>query len=402
MLMILFELTFLILLIVLFLPVLLFSLQVLLSLPLFGKPKQLAENTSYLNHRPSIAILIPAHNESVSILPTLENVAKQLRAGDRLLVVADNCTDDTAMQARSAGAEVIERHDSQYKGKGYALDYGVHHLEYAPPEVLIIIDADCIVHGDTLEVLSKECMANQHPVQAMYLMHSPPGAGLKTKVAEFAWAVKNLARPLAYHKLGLPCQLMGTGMAFPWALIQSAELASGHIVEDLKLGLDFAAAGSPPLLSPTSLVTSVFPANAEGVQSQRTRWEHGHLGMILSDGPKYLLQSLRERNIHLLALVLDMAVPPLALLTLLVSLLVGLGLVAIWLTSALYPWLFAVINLLLLAVAVLLAWLFYGRHILSFRHLAFAPLYALAKVPLYLKFLFKRQVDWVRSKRDTS
>jgi len=179
-------------------------------------------------------------------------------------------------------------------------------------------------------------------------------------------------------------------------------LASGHIVEDLKLGLDFAAAGSPPLLSPTSLVTSVFPANAEGVQSQRTRWEHGHLGMILSDGPKYLLQSLRERNIHLLALVLDMAVPPLALLTLLVSLLVGLGLVAIWLTSALYPWLFAVINLLLLAVAVLLAWLFYGRHILSFRHLAFAPLYALAKVPLYLKFLFKRQVDWVRSKRDTS
>lgn len=400
--MILFELTFLILLIVLFLPVLLFSLQVLLSLPLFGKPKQLAENTSYVNHRPSIAILIPAHNESVNILPTLENVAKQLRAGDRLLVVADNCTDDTAMQARSAGAEVIERHDSQYKGKGYALDYGVHHLEYAPPEVLIIIDADCIVHGDTLEVLSKECMANQHPVQAMYLMHSPPGAGLKTKVAEFAWAVKNLARPLAYHKLGLPCQLMGTGMAFPWALIQSAELASGHIVEDLKLGLDFAAAGSPPLLSPTSLVTSVFPANAEGVQSQRTRWEHGHLGMILSDGPKYLLQSLRERNIHLLALVLDMAVPPLALLTLLVSLLAGLGLVAIWLTSALYPWLFAVINLLLLAVAVLLAWLFYGRHILSFRHLAFAPLYALAKVPLYLKFLFKRQVDWVRSKRDTS
>lgn len=400
--MILFELTFLILLIVLFLPVLLFSLQVLLSLPLFGKPKQLAENTSYVNHRPSIAILIPAHNESVNILPTLENVAKQLRAGDRLLVVADNCTDDTAMQARSAGAEVIERHDSQYKGKGYALDYGVHYLEYAPPEVLIIIDADCIVHGDTLEVLSKECMAGQRPVQAMYLMHSPPGAGLKTKVAEFAWAVKNLARPLAYHKLGLPCQLMGTGMAFPWALIQSAELASGHIVEDLKLGLDFAAAGSPPLLSPTSLVTSVFPANAEGVQSQRTRWEHGHLGMILSDGPKYLLQSLRERNIHLLALVLDMAVPPLALLTLLVSLLVGLGLVAIWLTSALYPWLFAVINLLLLAVAVLLAWLFYGRHILSFRHLAFAPLYALAKVPLYLKFLFKRQVDWVRSKRDTS
>lgn len=398
--MMLFELAFLVLLVLLFLPVLLFSLQVLLSLPLFGK--QSAKDTFNRAHRPSIAVLIPAHNESVSILPTLKNVAERLRAGDRILVVADNCTDDTAMQARSAGAEVIERHDSQYKGKGYALDYGICHLEYAPPEVLIIIDADCLVHGDTFDRLSQQCIVSQRPVQAMYLMHSPPGAVLKTKVAEFAWAVKNLARPLAYHRLGLPCHLMGSGMAFPWSLIQSAELASGHIVEDLKLGLDFAATGSAPLLSPDALVTSVFPSNTEGVQSQRTRWEHGHLGMILSDGPKYFLKALSERNGHLIALVLDMTVPPLALLTLLVVMLAILGCLAIWLTSTLQLWWLAIANLFLLTVAVLLAWLFHGRQILSFSHLAFAPLYALAKVPLYLKFIFKRQVDWVRSKRDTS
>lgn len=398
--MMLFEFTFLVLLVALFLPVLLFSLQVLLSLPLFGK--QSTNDRSNTAHRPSIAVLIPAHNESVSILPTLKNVGEQLRAGDRILVVADNCTDDTAMQAISAGAEVIERHDSQYKGKGYALDYGICHLEYAPPEVLIIIDADCLVHGDTLDRLSQQCIASQRPVQAMYLMRSPPGAGLKTKVAEFAWAVKNLARPLAYHRLGLPCQLMGTGMAFPWHLIQSAELASGHIVEDLKLGLDFAATGSAPLLLPDGLVTSVFPSNNEGVQSQRTRWEHGHLGMILSDGPKYFLKALRERNAHLMALVLDMTVPPLALLTLLVVMLAIVGLLAIWLTSMQHPWWLAIANLFILTVAVLMAWLFYGRHILAFRQLAFAPFYALAKVPLYLRFIFKRQVDWVRSKRDTN
>lgn len=395
-----FEIIFLLLLALLFLPVLVFSLQVLLSLPLFAaKPKIVHQD---VKDRPSLAILVPAHNESAGIVPTLARIAKQLRVGDRLLVVADNCSDDTAMQAISAGAEVIERHDVERRGKGYALDYGVRHLEQDPPEVLIIIDADCMVHGDTLDMLSQQCITNQRPVQAMYLMRSPPGAGLKTKVAEFAWAVKNLARPLAYHRLGLPCQLMGTGMAFPWPLIQSAELASGHIVEDLKLGLDFAATGSAPLLSPESLVTSVFPSNTEGVQSQRTRWEHGHLGMILSDGPKYLLKSLREKNVHLMALVLDMTVPPLALLTLLVVLLAIVGGLAIWLTSTLQPWWLAIANLLLLAVAVLLAWLFHGRHILSFSHLAFAPLYALAKVPLYLKFIFKRQVDWVRSKRDAS
>lgn len=394
--MIILETIFLGLLLILFLPVLLFSLQVLLSLPLFGrKPAAIAASA-----RPSIAVLVPAHNESAGILPTLQAIQARLQAGDRLLVVADNCTDDTAELAASAGAEVIERHDSARRGKGYALDYGVRYLEFSPPDVLIIVDADCMVHGDSLQLLASQCLQTNSPAQAMYLMQSPAGAGLKTRVAEFAWAVKNRARPLAYQRCGLPCQLMGTGMAFPWELIQAAELASGHIVEDLKLGLDFAAAGHAPQLCSEALVTSVFPANTDGAQSQRTRWEHGHLGMILTDGPRYLVSALRTMNGRLLALVLDMCVPPLALLTMLVVLLALSAAVMAWLIGAAWPWSLAIFNLLLLGIAVLLAWLVHGRHILSFSHLAYAPFYALAKVPLYLRFIFKRQVDWVRSRRD--
>lgn len=388
---------FIILLLTLFLPILLFSLQVLISLPYFRKKSKAGQP---LQHRPPIAVLVPAHNESSGIVPTLDIIIAQLQPGDRLLVVADNCTDDTALLASAAGAEVIERHDKVRRGKGYALDYGIRYLEYSPPEVLIIVDADCMVHANSFAVLTEQCLKNNRPAQAMYLMFSPPAASLKTKVAEFAWAVKNRARPLAYKRLGLPCQLMGTGMAFPWPLIQQAELASGHIVEDLKLGLDFAAAGHAPQFCPEALVTSVFPASAVGVQSQRTRWEHGHLGMILTDGPRNLLMALRQKNPALLALVLDMCVPPLALLTLLAAVLALIGASLMWFTGAVLPWSLAIWNLLLLGVAVLLAWLAYGRHILSIGNLAFAPFYALAKIPVYLKFLCKRQVDWVRSKRD--
>src|SRR5271154_6653482 len=62
-----------------------------------------------LHHR--IAVLVPAHNESSGLVDTLNDVKKQLHSGDRLLVVADNCTDDTAAIAKAAGAEVTERHD---------------------------------------------------------------------------------------------------------------------------------------------------------------------------------------------------------------------------------------------------------------------------------------------------
>ena len=55
-------------------------------------------------------------------------------ANDRLLVIADNCEDDTAIVAATAGAEVIERHDLARRGKGYALESGLRHLGSAAPE----------------------------------------------------------------------------------------------------------------------------------------------------------------------------------------------------------------------------------------------------------------------------
>src|SRR5579859_809924 len=66
----------------------------------------------------SCTVLVPAHNESIGLQPTLADIRSQLHSGDRLLVVADNCTDDTAAVAQAAGAEVVERHDAAKIGKG--------------------------------------------------------------------------------------------------------------------------------------------------------------------------------------------------------------------------------------------------------------------------------------------
>ena len=59
--------------------------------------------------RGTVAVLIPAHDEAKGILATLNDIKPQLRPTDRLLVVANNCTDDTAAVAASAGAEVTVR-----------------------------------------------------------------------------------------------------------------------------------------------------------------------------------------------------------------------------------------------------------------------------------------------------
>ena len=156
------------------------------------------------------------------------------------------------------------------------------------------------------------------PVQALDLMIAPDESPINSRVAEFAWRVKNWVRPLGLRALGLPCQLMGTGMAFPWDVICSADLASGLIVEDLKLGLDLALAGNSPIFCPSACVTSDFPSSVEGVQSQRLRWEQGHIGMILTTAPRLIFAAIVRANVDLLALAFDVAVPPLSLLGMLV------------------------------------------------------------------------------------
>src|SRR5580698_973772 len=89
------------------------------------------DRRDYTN-RPPAAVIVPAHDESSGLAPTLSNIKEQLRPGDRLLVVADNCTDQTAAVARDAHAEVTERNEPTKRGKGYALDWGMQHLVSDP------------------------------------------------------------------------------------------------------------------------------------------------------------------------------------------------------------------------------------------------------------------------------
>lgn len=389
------QVLFVLALILLSLPIAVFVLEIALALA--GGRSQGAVSST----RGPLAVLVPAHDEGVGILPTLASIRAQLLPGDRVLVVADNCRDDTAMRARDAGAEVLVREDFERRGKGYALDAGVRHLAQNPPAMVVVLDADCLLAPQALERLALRCADSGRPVQALYLMGAPAGASLKTRIAEFAWAVKNRARALGMARVGLPCQLMGSGMAFPWPLIEGAALASADLVEDLRLGLDFAREGRAPLFCPEALVTSEFPVSPKGLQSQRTRWEHGHLAMLFRDGPGLLLEGLRTRNAGLCALTLDMCVPPLALLVLVALAFAALGGLAWAVSGAVLPWSLALPGPVLLAAAVLASWLRFGRDILSWRELAYAPIYALVKIPLYLKFVVQRQVAWVRSERDS-
>ncbi len=351
---------------------------------------------------PKTAVLIPAHNEASGIAETLKSVTATCPDSAGVCVVADNCTDGTASIARDFSVSVLERHDPVNRGKGYALDYGLRHLERQALQTVVMVDADCWVEPLALSRIAHQSRSTHRPVQAVYLMDVPPDPSPSDSISALAFLVKNWVRPSGLARLGLPCLLTGTGMAFPWDIIRDAPLASGNIVEDMQLGLDLAIAGHPPQFCSTARVTGRLPQDDDAAKGQRTRWEHGHLGTLMTQVPRLLKQSVVQRRFDLLALALELAVPPLSLLVMLWGVALVISGIAALLGGAGLPLYLLALEGGLLVTAITAAWAKFGRGHVSGTALLAAPLYVLWKIPLYVAFIVSRQTDWVRTKRDAA
>jgi len=380
---------------ILFIPCLIFFIECFAA---FSSRKSQVEIVD--SDRPKTTILVPAHNEAEQIKEVLEVVLKQITERDKVIVIADNCHDNTAELARATGATVLERENLIERGKGYALDYAMKYIQDDPPEVIVVLDGDCIIEPDTIKRITCKAIATGRPVQATYLMEQPEEPSLKDNVSMFSIKVKNLVRLLGLNRLGWHCLLTGSGMAFPWLLISQVSLAGSKTTDDMQLTVDLALAGSTPIFCEDALVVGRLMKDQDA-QSQRSRWEHGHLEMILVEVPRLLKEFATSGRFAALAMALDIAIPPLSLL------------VMAWMVSMIIAWL-AIIGgvsftpAIIVAVAgaflmtgVFLAWVKFGRSDLPLKNLIAIPFYILSKIPIYLKFLVKPQSRWLKTERDT-
>jgi len=382
----------------LFIPLLTLLIECLSALSM-TQNKQQNQGSS----QPCIAVLVPAHNEADGIQKTLESLIPQLSSCDRLVVIADNCTDETASIARASGVIVIERHepDKTLRGKGYALDFGLQYLASNPPDVVVTVDADCLVNPTAVKQIAQQAWMLQRPVQACYLMAPPENASAYDLFSAFAIVLKNHVRPLGLAKLGLPNLLTGSGMAFPWSVIRQVSLAGSKTCDDMQSCIDLAIAGYPPTFCAEAQVTGRLMAGKAAL-SQRSRWEHGHLEMLMVEVPRLLLEAVKQRRFDLLALAFEVAVPPLSLVFLIwliaacSALTLGL-LVGIWLP---------LIGLALtggsLAISLGVVWFQFEQFGLSLHQILVIPFYAFWKIPVYVGYLIKPQTRWLKTERDAA
>lgn len=391
-----------------------------------------------------LAVLVPAHNEAEVLAGTLVSIKHQLRATDRLVVVADNCTDTTADIARSQGAEVIERRHDTKRGKGFALDFGVDYLREGPaeniketdafaqpaqtPDIVVIIDADCQLAPGCMAALVEACERVRAPVQGLYLIEGEPALDFRARVAaaghampevgeslprlnvgDIALRLRNHFRPLGLARLGGYVPLQGSGMAFPWSALEGVDVASSALAEDMKLGLDLARAGKGAHFCEAARLTSRSAPSSAAASTQHKRWVHGHIELMLTSAPLLFLSGLLRLDLRRILLACDVWILPLTGLLAVYALVAGLsGVVAVlghlgfvgadafFLSTRFFVW-FGLGGFLLL-LGVLRAWVvagYYGR----VPSLAAIPLYAVRAGMSVATSLLKREKRWVRTKR---
>jgi cellulose synthase/poly-beta-1,6-N-acetylglucosamine synthase-like glycosyltransferase len=349
--------------------------------------------------RPKTTVLVPAHDEEAILGRTLTRLKAELGPTDRLLVVADACKDRTAEIARGIGAEVIERNDPSKPGKGHAVAFGLRHLELDPPEVVIVVDADCTVGTGSIDSLARHAAGSGRPVQAEYVLLAPEPEN-PSALSAVAFALRNRVRLAGLRALNLPCPLVGSGMAFPFSLIRRAPVGSSAIAEDLELGISLALLGAPPVSCPDATITGFLPDRVEARKSQRRRWEHGHLTTWATKAPQLVWAGIRDGRPALFAMALDLSVPPLSLLVLLLLLAAGAGGLIAATSGVVLPLFVALTGLVLVATGIGAALPIACRGVAHRSAILHAPAYLVSKVPAYLDLVrHGPERRWVRTER---
>ncbi len=309
----------------LFLLVLLaYLLLALTELALSFWPKPGKEN--YSTGVYDAVLFLPAHNEATTIAASLTRLLRQLPPSFTLVVLADNCIDDTAAVARNfAGVTVWERNCQDRKGKGHALRHGFRRLrqEGIQAEAVLVFDVDTYASAATLLVLAAAAVETQRPVQAahLYAEASQRENALSTMGSWWSTFVREQGR----SRLSLPHFMHGTGMAIPFSLLPFFDELDGSPVEDKRLTANFVISQHRPLFLPNYPV-AFYENESEGDwRRRRQRWEFGHLAEIKTTTPRILLAAVEQNRFSLFFFALDFSLPPLSLLFALGSGLAAIG-----------------------------------------------------------------------------
>lgn len=247
----------------------------------------------------TINVLIPAHNEAERIGATLESLRAQSRGPDRIIVVADNCTDETVAIAQAAGVEVFETVGNVHKKAG-GLNQALKALlpTLGDNDTVMVMDADTVLDQGFLAEADRRMTDDRALMSIGGLFYGEDGAGVigQYQRNEYTRYARDLRR-----RRGMVFVLTGTASIFRARALRTVAEQRGSLLpgipgdvydtlaltEDNELTIALKSLGAL-IISPNecTVVTEVMPTWRQ-LWVQRLRWQRGALENIGAYGLRW-------------------------------------------------------------------------------------------------------------------
>lgn len=239
--------------------------------------------------RVRVTVVVPAHNEEATLPTTLAALAEQTRLPDRVIVVADNCTDRTVGIARDMGHEAFETVRNIHK-KGGALNQVLARLlpVAGPDDVILVMDADTSLGPRFIEVAASYLEGDPELAAVGGVFYGEPGHGMLGQFQRNEYTRYSLQ---IRQRRGRVFVLTGTATMFRAEALLDVAAARGVFIpgepgrvydtsaltEDNELTLALKSLGSTMMSPPECYVVTEIMPTWRNLWRQRQRWQRGAL-----------------------------------------------------------------------------------------------------------------------------
>jgi len=354
----------------------------------------------HYHHR--FCIIVPAHNEAKIINRLIDSLdlLQYPKNKYEVLIIADNCTDDTAQIAIDRGINCLIRNDLTRIGKPYALNWALKQLRIGDFDAFTIIDADTAIHPDYLSHMDLKLLKGDHAIQGYFDIMNP-GDTWFTHLMVIPGVLKFHTRYFIKDKIGLSCPLMGNGMTFSRSVIEGFGWNAFSITENWEYYVQLLLKGYNVGFSSDAKIFSHAVSKLSHGETQRKRWIRGRLGVFKNYLVPILFEAKKNRSLILYDALFELASLSYSMLfsfTILTFIIAFILHNYIIIPAAIYFWCTAV---LLLQLIFFFSGLFISKSPLKvWLKLPYLPVFLLWKVYISVKSLFNfKKLTWEKTDR---
>ncbi len=283
-------------------------------------------------------IAIPAHNEASII----ETTIRQLRTLDypadlfSVHIVADHCSDNTALLARRAGALVHERNEGPRTGKGAALSWLLRRVLDGHCDAVVIFDSDTQVDSGFLRIMDARLAQGDLVIQGQHII-SNPESGWFPALTWAMFLIDNRFQNLGRSNLGWSAKHMGDSICFRTDVLRKIGWGEG-LTEDYQLRQRLLLEGIKIAYEPAAIGYGEAPHTWAQARAQRARWLRGTRDASQHLARRLLVEGIKRRDTALLDGALQAYLPSYSTLTIISTLSLLIQVLVNWLVRPIFSW----------------------------------------------------------------